>query len=151
MCTGSGTFLGVEMSGKAQRSSPRLEGLLVAGDAVILTGAAARCALQAALIAIRARRRGGLPVSDTYQALAIALARAGAGTGHSDIRETAVVQDISVGPTIPLVEAAARLGLTDRQVRRLAVRLGGRKVGGRWLIDEQALEEHIAGRRQKWQ
>lgn len=51
---------------------------------------------------------------------------------------------------VPLVEAAARLGLTDRQVRRLAPRLGGKKIGGRWLIDEQALVEQIEGRKPTW-
>ena len=150
MCTGLGVFRGSGMSGRAQSNSWRLDGLLVAGDAVILTGAAARCALQAALIAIRARRTNGLPASDTYQELATALARVESASGHSDIREEVGAQDISLGPTVPLTKAAARLGLTDRQVRRLAPRLGGRKICGRWLIDEQALEDHIQGRQPTW-
>lgn len=138
------------MSAEQQRNSPRLDGLLVAGEAVILTGAAARCALQAALIAIRARRTNGLPDSENYRELATALAEVGSATGHPDIRERAGVQHISVEPTVPVVEAAARLGLTDRHVRRLALRLGGKKIGGRWLVDEQALTEQIEGRKPTW-
>lgn len=139
------------MSGKPQRNSPRLDGLLVAGEAVILTGGAARCALQAALIAIRARRTNGLPTSESYRQLATALAQVASAAGHTDIREALAEHHIPLEPTVPLAEAAARLGLTDRQVRRLAPKLGGRKLGGRWLIDEQALMEHIQGRKPTWQ
>lgn len=131
-------------------SSWRLDGLVVAGTAVILTGGAARAALQAALIAIRARRANGLPDSEAYRELARALAQAESGGGHSDAREHVAVEHFSVGPTVPLVEAATRLGLSDRQARRLAPRLGGRKIAGRWLIDEQALMDQIEGRRQPW-
>jgi len=36
-------------------------------------------------------------------------------------------------------------------VRRLAPRLGGKKIAGRWLLDEEALVELIKGRkRQTW-
>jgi len=132
----------------AQPNSGRLDGLVVAGTAVILTGGAARAALQAALIAIRARRANGLPDSEMYRELARALAQVESANGHSDIRERVVVEHLSVGPTVPLVEAAARLGLSDRQLRRLAPRLGGKKIGGTWLVDEQALEEAIEGRKQ---
>lgn len=150
MCTGLGTFTGSGMSGNAQPNSWRLDGLLVAGEAVILTGSAARCALQAALIAIRARRRGGLPDSGPYRELAVALAQVESAGGHSDICERAAVQHIPVEPTVPVTEAAERLGLTDRQVRRLAPRLGGKKIAGRWFVDEQALVEEIEGRTPTW-
>lgn len=139
------------MSGRSQPDSRRLDGLVVAGAAVILTGGAARCALQAALIAIRARRANGLPDSEAYRELARALAQAESGGGHSDIREQVAGQHFSLEPTVPIVEAATRLGLTDRQVRRLAPRLGGKKIAGRWLLDEEALVELIKGRkRQTW-
>lgn len=42
-------------------------------------------------------------------------------------------------------EVAKRLGTSDRHVRRLAPKLGGYLVGGRWLIDEQAVQDHIQG------
>ncbi len=46
---------------------------------------------------------------------------------------------------IPSSEAAELLGVTHRQVRRLAPRLGGQLVAGRWLIPRKELEEHLAG------
>ena len=91
-----------------------------------------------------------MPASETYRELATALAQVESAAGHSDIREALAVQHFPVEPMVPLVEAAARLGLTDRQVRRLAPRLGGKKIGGRWLIDEQALVEQIEGRKPTW-
>ncbi|WP_418003353.1 hypothetical protein ACNO8X_26095 [Mycobacterium sp. PDNC021] len=136
------------MSVSTPPNSWRLDGLVVAGSAVILTGGAARAALQAALIAIRARRANGLPASEPYRELARALAQVESGGGHSDIHERVVVEHFSVGPTVPLVEAAARLGLSGRQLRRLAPQLGGKKIGGMWLVDEQALADEIEGRKQ---
>jgi hypothetical protein len=38
------------------------------------------------------------------------------------------------------VEAAARLGVSDRHVRDHAVRLGGRKVGKRWIFNADEIE-----------
>ena len=37
------------------------------------------------------------------------------------------------------------LGKSRRQVQRIANRLGGRLIGGRWLLDRRAVEEHIEG------
>lgn len=128
----------------------RLDGLVVAGTAVVLTGPAVETALQAALIAIRSRRANGLPDSAAYRALASALVHARSGSGHSDVQDQAVGQHFSTeAPTVPIAEAVARLGICDRQVRRLAPRLGGRKIGGRWFVDEQALAEHLEMRRGK--
>lgn len=42
-------------------------------------------------------------------------------------------------------EAAQRLGCSPRTVRRLGSRLGGRKVGGTWVFDRRAVEEHAEG------
>lgn len=121
---------------------------MVAGTAVILTGPAVETALQAALIAIRARRVNGLPASSAYRTLAAALGQARSAAGHADFREPVDVQHFSVqAPTVPITQAADRLGVCDRQMRRLARRLGGRKIGGRWFVDEQLLVEHIEERR----
>lgn len=126
-----------------------LDGLMVAGPAVVLTGKAAETALQATLIALRARRRNGLP-SPAYQALAEALARTTTGIGHIDGTDQSATQDLSLQPQIPIAEAAKALGVSNRQAVRYATRLGGRKIGGRWFVDEQALTEHIEGRQHKW-
>lgn len=124
-------------------------GLVVAGTAVILTGDAARAALQAVLIAIRSRRLSGLPNSAAYTELAQALADAATADGQSDVPKHAVGQGFPAEvPTVPIDDAAARLGLSPRQVRRLAPKLGGRIIGGRWLLDEQAIREHLQGKKQ---
>ena len=34
------------------------------------------------------------------------------------------------------------LGLSPRQTRRIAKKLGGQIIGGRWLLDMQAIIEH---------
>lgn len=125
---------------------PALDGLLRAGSAVILTGPAAESALQAVLIAVRARRANGLPPAPAYRVLAAALHAARSADGHTDAPEPHGAQDFPLEPTIPAHEAAQRLGVGARQIRRLAPRLGGRKIGGRWFVDETALTEHLRGR-----
>lgn len=120
-----------------------LDGLVVAGEAVVLTGRALDAALQAAGIANRTRRVNGAPPSPAYLALAAALNQAKSVGGHPDVREPVGMQRFShEHPAIPIVQAAQRLGLCERQVRRLAPRLGGRKVGGRWFVDERALDDY---------
>src|SRR6476661_2618638 len=63
---------------------------LVAGAAVILTGEWLEAALQAVLIAARARARNGLPNSGSHLALAQALNAAMSASGHSVVR---VIED----------------------------------------------------------
>ncbi|ULE35050.1 helix-turn-helix domain-containing protein [Mycobacterium sp. IDR2000157661] len=46
-------------------------------------------------------------------------------------------------PTVPLEDAAERLGISTRHARRIAPKLAGRKAGGRWFVDETALREHL--------
>lgn len=126
-----------------------IEGLLVAGSAVILTGPAAERALQAVLIAIRARRSNGYAESPEYRLLAESLARARSATGHADFGDSVLGQHLRYEPpTVPLPEAARRIGVGLRQARRLAPRLGGTKVGGRWFVDGDALDEHLYGKAQ---
>ncbi len=70
-----------------------------------------------------------------------------AAAGHSDVRSPAISKAVAVEqPTVPLDKAAARLGISHRQARRLALKLGGDKIAGRWFVDEAALNEHIEGR-----
>lgn len=128
----------------------RVDGLMVAGAAVILTGPAIETAIQAALIAIRSRKANGLPALPAYYLLVTALGQARSAAGRTDFREPVDVQHFPVqAPTMPITQAAEQLGVCERQMRRLATRLGGRKIGGRWFIDEQLLVEHIKERRQE--
>jgi hypothetical protein len=125
-------------------SDPR--GVVVAGSAVILHGPALRAALDCVLIAGRSRRLSGLPDSRAYLGLAEALLRASA-SGRSDVLKHVPAQYFPVAPTVPIEEAADMLRLSRRQTRRIAPRLGGRIIAGRWLLDRTAIDEHLTGRR----
>lgn len=121
-------------------------GLTQSGELVIVTGAALRPAFLSALTAIKQRRRDGLPTR-VYEDLACAYGAAMAAGGHADVRLPAISDPVPVEPpTVPLAEAASRLGISDRQARRLADKLGGQKIGARWFVDEMALREHIEGK-----
>ncbi|WP_213575412.1 hypothetical protein [Rhodococcus sp. USK13] len=108
------------------------------GGAVVLTGTAVSTTLRAILVQIRARKRNGLPDSGELSRIVDALVSA---DGHADVRETPSVAT-SYEPSVPIEEAAKMLGLSTRQTRRLAPRLGGQQVAGRWLLDRQSILEH---------
>lgn len=118
-------------------------GPIVAGGTVILSGAWVEATRQAVLIAVRARYRNGLPISASYSALTSALNTAVmSANGHLAVRKTEVLQDLPhEHPTVTIDQAATQLGLSARQVRRIAAELGGRKIGGRWLLDQTAITE----------
>lgn len=122
------------------------QGPLVAGTAVILTGEWVDAALQAVLIAARSRDRNGLRNSDAHLALAKALAAAMSANGHLAVHKPEVAQHYpQLVPTVTIEAAAQQLNLSPRQIRRLAPKLGGKKIGGRWLLDEEAIDEHRKG------
>ncbi|MGV0603932.1 hypothetical protein [Mycolicibacterium sp. XJ1904] len=121
-------------------------GLLREGGVVVMTGPALKTGLECVLIAIKHRKLSGIP-SNTYEALACELAAAMAAVGHSDVRLPAISDPVPMEPTVPLDVVRAQLKLGERQARRVAPKLGGKKIGGRWFVDETALHEHIAGRR----
>lgn len=117
-----------------------IAGLMRVGGVVVLSGPAARCALELVLSAVRSRQRNGLPAARHHVALAQALADATmSANGHADTPEPEPVDD---QPTMTIPVATQLLGLSERQVRRLAPRLGGRKAGRQWLLDTQAVREH---------
>lgn len=123
-----------------------MRGLLIAGTAVVLTGEALNTTRQAVLIAVRSRRLNGLPPSTGYAAILDAINCAMTAEGQTV--STASPSEDSVphdAPTVPLADAARRLGYSRRHARRLAPLLGGRKVAGRWLVDAQAVTEHTEG------
>lgn len=124
-----------------------MNGLTRVGGVVVISGTAARTLCEAVLIAERARRSSGLPVSRDYSTLAAELHAAVSASGQSDVRAVPDPDPDVVEPTVPIEQAAAELGLSKRQTRRLAPVLGGRIVGGRWLLDQQAIREHIEGSR----
>ena len=123
-------------------------GLVVAGGAVVLTGDWLHTTRQAVLIAARTRRVNGLPASAAHNALTEALADAMAANGHADVPELVDVQRFPAElPTVTVDDAAQQIGLSRRQTRRLAPRLGGKIIAGRWLLDQTAINEHKEGHR----
>ena len=85
----------------------------------------------------RARGRNGLPPSRRVNALA----RLVAAPGHPDTAD----EPVGDADDMTTEEAAELLGVSRRTARRLAPALGGRLVGGRWLLDRQAVTEHLEG------
>lgn len=108
--------------------------------AVLLSGDAVRLLAYAVATAQASRRRNGLPPVAALDALARDVLAASA-SGHTD------------GPDEPAdepdymttAEAAQELHTSTRTVRRHAAQLGGRKVGGTWMVDRLAVDEHKKG------
>lgn len=123
-------------------------GLTRVGGVVVLSGRTLRTAHDAVKIAARARRLNGLPDSSSYAALGGALAEAMAVAGHSDDRRKVEVEVSGLQP-MSVEEAAEQLGKSRRQIRRLAPKLGGHRIGGRWVLDRQAVAEHQEGQEGK--
>ena len=120
--------------------------LFVAGGCVVITGDMLDATRSAILIATRARKLNGYHIPAGYRDLVAAIEQA-SRIGHVDVRTEPVLRQLPhEPPTVPITEAATRLGLSKRQIRRRAAQLGGRKIGGRWLLDEHAIREHIEGR-----
>ena len=124
-----------------------MDGLNRVGGVVIVHGTAARTLCEAVLIAERSRRSSGLPLSRDYATIAAELYAAMSASGQSDVRTEWTPDSGDVQPTMPIEQAAAELGLSKRQTRRLAPDLGGRIINGRWLLDAQAIREHIEGQK----
>ena len=123
-----------------------MDGLHRVGGVVLLHGAAVRCALEVTVTLMRGRQLDGRPTSRQHRELAqtLADALAASDTGHSDVRPKRLAHH-QVQQDITVAEAAKLLNLSPRQVCRLAPRLGGRKSGGQWRLDHQAVTEHAEG------
>ena len=114
------------------------------GNAVLLQGPAVDVVKYAIEVARRSRHRNGLPESGTLLTLSQAFESLSAA-GQSDNSDTAVRDTEDVTEWITTDTAAPLLGCSSRQARRLAPSLGGRLIGGRWLLDPHAVREHIEG------
>lgn len=118
--------------------------MLRISDGVLLTGSAIDTALYAIEVAQRARARNGLPQSRSLAALRDALAARGQGDASREAEVDSGVMEQVVMVTTQ--EAARLLGCSQREARRKAPKLGGSLAGGRWLLDRQAVIEHIEGK-----
>ncbi len=105
--------------------------------AVILYGRGLEVVAYAIRVTQQARVRNGLPRSAELDGLAAVLAAPGQSDSSPTVEEQADLMTIN--------EAATALQVSERTARRLAPRLGGRMVAGRWLLDRQAVAEHNGG------
>jgi len=112
---------------------------LVTGPAVILSGRWLAVARQALLVAQTARKRNGLAECPHYAALLDALTSALSPPRLPD------TPDLPSSTPMTTEAAAEVLGMSKRQVQRRAGQLGGRLVGGRWLLDPAAVHQHREG------
>jgi hypothetical protein len=70
-----------------------------------------------------------------------------AANGHSDVRETPVLQHHpQTQPTVPVKDAARQLDLSERHTRRRATEFGVKRIAGQWRLDQHAIDEHLKGR-----
>jgi hypothetical protein len=53
-------------------------------------------------------------------------------------------------PTVTVDHASRQLGLSPRQTRRLAPKLGGKLIDGRWRLDQAAIDDHLNGKDNTW-
>jgi len=123
-----------------------MNGLHSVGPSVLLSGDAARIVLESMLIAAQSRRSSGLPITAAHRAIAQELAAVVSPKRQCDVAPEPITQHGVMQPTVTVEDAARRLGLSRRQTQRLAPKLGGRIIAGRWLLDEHAIEEHQEGR-----
>ncbi len=122
-----------------------MTGPLSTGPAVVLSGRWLAVARQAVHIATVARRRNGLPQSRDYSALLDSLTTAMSRSGHNAIDPEPVAAPLVHPDELTVLEAATMLNKSKRQTQRMAPQLGGRLVGGRWLLDRRAILEHLEG------
>jgi hypothetical protein len=119
--------------------------LFVAGGVLVLTGNMLAVVADALDKATHLRRMNGLDLTAGQHALTDALRQtipaAIAERGHADVRETPIVSPSPHGQ-LTVKQAAQRLTLGERHVRRLAPLLGGRKINGQWWLDELAVTEY---------
>ena len=119
-------------------------GLVVAGPVLVLHGEWLDVTLHAIAAAQRRRSHNGLPPGRALTMLAQAVASAQRPSGQTDTANATNAHD-GVEPTVSVTEAATRLGVCERTIRRKAPRLGGKKIRGRWLLDDDAVH-HEEGR-----
>ncbi len=120
-------------------------GLMRSGGVVVLSGPALKTNLECVLVAIRASRTAGRS-SHAYEALASEYIEAMSADGQTDVRSPAICEPVPMEqPTVSITEVARRLNISERQARRLASKLAGRKIGGSWFVTETALREHVEG------
>ena len=120
---------------------PRTAPDLVRVDAgVLLQGRLLEVARYAVETTQNHRLRNALPALPSLEWLAQALTAVTAN-GHTDTE----AEPVGEADYMTSEEAAQVLGSSPQTARRHAAKLGGHKSGGVWLVDRQAVLEHLEG------
>lgn len=83
------------------------------------------------------RRRNGLASSPRLEHLAALLTPPG--------RPDTPDNDVQEHDWVSTEDAAELLGISPRTARRRATEFDGRLIGGRWMLDRDAIREHLEG------
>ena len=123
------------------------------GGMVMVQGVAVQDAYYLLSVGLRDTRRGGAAVPSRFLQLQAELAAAAAevrasATGQHDGAPVAPQPHSEGEDNIGTAEAASILGLSNRQVQRLAADLDGHHVGGCWCFDRLAVESYAHHRDQ---
>lgn len=120
--------------------------LRLGGGRALLGPAGTLHAARAFALAVRTARRDGIglpaEVAQLVEALDAEAAEAMSAmsaAGHADVRGEGELSESPASELVSVEEAAAMLGVSTRQARRLVPLLGGRKVGRVWTIDRREI------------
>ena len=113
---------------------------------VLLTGQMVTVALRAVDITLRALARNERPREPSLEALHTVLSECLSECPRPDTVNRTAEHTTSGCGLLSSCEAAELLSCSTRTARRLAPKLGGTLIAGRWMIDSAALAEHRAGR-----
>jgi hypothetical protein len=135
----SGTPTEPRTEGQQVNAPPPVQRL---GSAVLIQGPAVLELMRLAVLGAKLRStRDGIAMPDSTRRLIQALADAAgdvAAGGQRDMAEDPDPASWQVVDGVTTKEVAGMLQLSQRQARRLAPALGGRKVGGVLLVDRDA-------------
>lgn len=113
------------------------------GPAILVDGESLATLRWCAAVAVREKRRNGTRPGPLLDQLDQAAAQALAAAQRHD--DTPTLDDQQpCDQWVSTRTVAEQLRCSPRTAQRLAARLDGRKVGGVWLIDPQAVNEHQA-------
>ncbi len=125
--------------------------VLVLGSSVLLSGQAVADALGLAVLGSRVAARDGIGTPPRVRVLVGALKDAlkaqGRPGGHADVRDEA--ESAESDSRVTTSDAARVLGLSTRQVRRLAFPLAGVRGPGGWTYSAEALAAYAARRQEQ--
>lgn len=110
-----------------------------------LSGDEVQAALYCCNELIDRRARAGIPVPSWMARLAghLNLAALVSDVGHETISDPTALETQDL---IGSVRAAELLGISPRQLQRIATDLDGQKVCGRWAFQESIVREYAKGR-----